>query len=98
MLDEPNDFRRAGWTNGIEISEIVQISETAAQICADEYDFESLSTDVPDFPTPDFFVTAAHDLIVPGTAFSPSGHALIAFAYSRNGLTNGLSRTASALN
>mgnify|MGYP000854719940 CR=1 FL=1 len=82
MLGEPDDFRRAGRMNGIEISGIVHIAETAAQMCADGNDIVSLPTDAPDFPTPDFVVAAAHDVIVPSAAFSLSGHVRIYFAYS----------------
>ena len=66
MRDEPSDFRRAGRIDGIEISQIVQISETAAQMCADGHDVVSLSTGAPDFPTPDFVVAAAHEAAVAG--------------------------------
>ncbi|MCG6904183.1 MAG: pyridoxal phosphate-dependent aminotransferase [Rhodobacter sp.] len=66
MLDRPGQFRRAGRINGIEISQIVQISETAAQMRADGLDIDALSTGVPDFPTPDFVVTAAHAAALAG--------------------------------
>jgi aspartate aminotransferase len=66
MLDEPAEFRRAQRMNGIEISQIVQISETAAQMCADGRDIVSLSTGAPNFSTPDFVVAAAHDAALAG--------------------------------
>lgn len=97
MLDEPNTFRREGRMNGVEISGIVHIAETAAQMCTDGNDIVSLPADAPDFPTPDFVVAVAHGVIVSSAASSLSGHARRSFAYSRNELTNGLSRMASAL-
>ncbi len=59
MQDSPSEFRRAARINGIEISQIVQISETAAQMRADGHDVVALSTGAPDFPTPDFVIQAA---------------------------------------
>jgi len=62
----PNDFRRADRMAGIEISQIVQISETAARMRAEGRDIVALSTGAPDFPTPGFVVTAAHEAALAG--------------------------------
>lgn len=45
----------------IEISEIVRISERAAQLRADGLDIISFGTGEPDMPTPRFIIDAAHD-------------------------------------
>jgi aspartate aminotransferase len=45
-------FHRATRITGLEISEIVQISEQAAALKAAGRDVVSLSTGEPDFPTP----------------------------------------------
>jgi len=61
MPDKSNTFRRASRMQGIEISRIVQISEAAAQMQSEGQDVVALSTGAPDFPTPDFVITAAHE-------------------------------------
>ena len=66
MLDQDPKFRRASRIDGIEISQIVQISEAAAQMRADGQDVVSLSTGAPDFPTPDFVIEAAHQAALDG--------------------------------
>jgi aspartate aminotransferase len=66
MLDQGPKFRRARRIDGIEISQIVQISEAAAQMRADGQDVVSLSTGAPDFPTPDFVIEAAHQAALDG--------------------------------
>lgn len=53
-------FRRAGRLDGIELSEIVQISERAARLKVEGRDILSLSTGEPDMPTPPHVVEAAH--------------------------------------
>lgn len=45
--------------NGLELSEIVQISERAARLRSQGVDVIALSTGEPDFPTPDFVIEAA---------------------------------------
>jgi aspartate aminotransferase len=59
MLDNPNQFRRATRLDGIELSEIVQISERARNMKDEGRDVIALSTGEPDFPTPDFVIDAA---------------------------------------
>jgi aspartate aminotransferase len=66
MLDNPSEFQRAERINGIEISQIVQITETAAQMRSNGTDVIALSTGAPDFPTPDFVIQAAHDAALGG--------------------------------
>lgn len=65
MLDTPS-FRRATRINGLEISEIVQISERAAARKAQGHDIVTLSTGEPDFPTPDLVIDAAHRAALAG--------------------------------
>ena len=60
MLDNPAAFRRSTRMQGIEISQIVQISEQAAQLRAEGHDIVALSTGEPDFPTPGPVIAAAH--------------------------------------
>lgn len=50
----------------MEISQIVRISESAAQMRAGGQDVVSLSTGAPDFPTPDFVIDAAHAAALDG--------------------------------
>lgn len=59
-------FRRASRIAGLEISEIVQISERAAALKAAGKDVVSLSTGEPDFPTPAHVVEAAHAAALAG--------------------------------
>ncbi|WP_425045188.1 pyridoxal phosphate-dependent aminotransferase [Primorskyibacter sp. S87] len=54
------DFRKASRLDGIELSEIVQISERAADLKAQGRDVIALSTGEPDFATPPHVVEAAH--------------------------------------
>ncbi|UWR38432.1 pyridoxal phosphate-dependent aminotransferase [Sulfitobacter sp. W074] len=73
MLDQNSAFRRSVRIAGIEISQIVQISEAAAQMRADGQDVVSLSTGAPDFPTPEFVVEAAHQAALSGqTGYTPT--------------------------
>ena len=60
MLDSPAAFRRSARMSGIEISQIVQITEQAAQLRAEGHDIVALSTGEPDFPTPRAVIDAAH--------------------------------------
>ncbi|MGO4854023.1 pyridoxal phosphate-dependent aminotransferase [Phaeovulum sp. W22_SRMD_FR3] len=60
MLDSPAAFRRSARMSGIEISQIVQITEQAAQLRAEGHDIVALSTGEPDFPTPNAVIEAAH--------------------------------------
>ena len=53
-------FRRAERLAGIELSEIVAISERASRLRAEGRDILSLSTGEPDLPTPPHVVEAAH--------------------------------------
>ncbi|KUJ76264.1 aspartate aminotransferase [Ruegeria marisrubri] len=65
-------FRRAGRLDGIELSEIVQISERAAQLRAQGVDVIALSTGEPDFPTPPHVVEAAHKAALDGQTRYPA--------------------------
>ncbi|TMV10053.1 pyridoxal phosphate-dependent aminotransferase [Ruegeria sediminis] len=77
-------FRRAGRLDGIELSEIVRITERAAQLRAQGVDVIALSTGEPDFPTPPHVVEAAHRAAqdgqtrYPPTAGTPALRAAIA--------------------
>lgn len=51
---------------GLELSEIVQISERAAALRAEGRDIIALSTGEPDLPTPDFVIEAAHQAACAG--------------------------------
>lgn len=53
-------FHRAGRISGLDISEIVQISERAAALKRGGREIVSLSTGEPDFPTPAHVIDAAH--------------------------------------
>ncbi len=66
MLDSAPKFQRAQRIDGIEISQIVQIAEAAAQMRSEGHDIVSLSTGAPDFPTPDFVIQAAHQAALDG--------------------------------
>lgn len=59
-------FPRADRIRGLEVSEIVQISEAAAALKAAGRDVVSLSTGEPDFPTPAHVVEAAHQAALQG--------------------------------
>ncbi|MDZ4087615.1 MAG: pyridoxal phosphate-dependent aminotransferase [Tabrizicola sp.] len=60
------DFTRADRIRGLDVSEIVQISEQAAALRAAGRDVVSLSTGEPDFPTPDHVIEAAHQAALQG--------------------------------
>ena len=53
-------FRRAQRIGGLEVSEIVQISERAAAMREAGQDIVSFGTGEPDLPTPEFVIEAAH--------------------------------------
>lgn len=58
--------------DGIEISEIVQITERAAQLRTEGHDIVALSTGEPDFPTPRFVIEAAHAAALDGQTRYPA--------------------------
>jgi aspartate aminotransferase len=60
------EFKRAERIRGLEVSEIVQISEQAAALKAAGRDVVSLSTGEPDFPTPAHVIEAAHQAALQG--------------------------------
>ena len=59
-------FRRSDRVVGIELSEIVQITERAAALKAQGRDVVALSTGEPDFPTPPHVIEAAHQAALAG--------------------------------
>ncbi|WP_348540355.1 pyridoxal phosphate-dependent aminotransferase [Ruegeria sp. HKCCSA071] len=66
-------FHRANRLNGIELSEIVQISEAAARLRSEGRDVLALSTGEPDLPTPAHVVEAAHAAALDGkTKYPPT--------------------------
>ena len=66
-------FRRAKRMTGLEISEIVQISERAAALKRTGRDVISLATGEPDFPTPPHVIEAAHRAALNGqTRYTPT--------------------------
>jgi aspartate aminotransferase len=66
-------FQRATRLNGIELSEIVQISEAARRLRAEGRDILALSTGEPDLPTPPHVVAAAHEAALAGkTKYPPT--------------------------
>ncbi|QFT74992.1 pyridoxal phosphate-dependent aminotransferase [Ruegeria sp. THAF33] len=66
-------FQRADRLNGIELSEIVQISEAAARLRTQGRDILALSTGEPDLPTPPHVVEAAHSAALEGkTRYPPT--------------------------
>ncbi len=73
MGDGAVTFARAQRLVGIELSEIVQVSERAARLRADGRDILALSTGEPDFPTPPEVVEAAHQAALAGkTRYPPT--------------------------
>ncbi|QYX55570.1 pyridoxal phosphate-dependent aminotransferase [Roseovarius sp. SCSIO 43702] len=68
------EFRRATRLEGLELSEIVQVSEAARAMRAEGHDVVALSTGEPDFPTPDHVIEAAHQAALDGdTNYTPTG-------------------------
>lgn len=66
-------FRRAKRMTGLEISEIVQISERAGALKKAGRDVVSLATGEPDFPTPPHVIEAAHKAALAGqTRYPPT--------------------------
>ncbi|WP_170410064.1 pyridoxal phosphate-dependent aminotransferase [Ruegeria atlantica] len=66
------EFQPADRLDGIELSEIVRISEQAARLRAQGVDVIALSTGEPDFPTPQHVVEAAHRAAVDGQTRYPA--------------------------
>jgi aspartate aminotransferase len=60
------EFQAADRLDGIALSEIVQISERAAELRRQGVDVIALSTGEPDFPTPAHVVEAAHQAALAG--------------------------------
>ena len=66
-------FRRSERTAALAISEIVQLSELAAELRRGGRDIISLTTGEPDFPTPGFVIEAAHAAALNGqTRYTPT--------------------------
>ncbi|RLQ89189.1 pyridoxal phosphate-dependent aminotransferase [Notoacmeibacter ruber] len=66
-------FRPANRMQGLALSEIVQISEKAAQLRAEGRDIVSFGTGEPDFPTPPDIIAAAHKSALAGqTRYTPT--------------------------
>ena len=66
-------FRRARRVNALEISEIVRISERAAEMRRDGQDIISFGTGEPDFPTPPHVIEAAYSAANAGqTRYTPT--------------------------
>jgi len=59
-------FRRAGRIEALDVSEIVRLTETAAQMRSAGIGIAALSTGEPDFPTPDHVVAAANQAALAG--------------------------------
>ena len=68
-LETVAEFNRAERLDGIELSEIVQISEHAARLRAEGVDVIALSTGEPDFPTPSCITEAAVKAIREGKIY-----------------------------
>lgn len=66
------DLRLAPRLKGLEISEIVQITERAAAMKAAGRDIIALSTGEPDLPTPDHVIAAAHAAALAGKTRYPA--------------------------
>ena len=66
-------FTRAERLQGLELSEIVQVSEAARALRATGRDVVALSTGEPDFPTPAHVIEAAHRAALEGrTTYTPT--------------------------
>ncbi|WP_449041200.1 pyridoxal phosphate-dependent aminotransferase [Paracoccus sp. (in: a-proteobacteria)] len=65
-------FIRAPRIANLEISEIVQLTETAAVLKAQGHDIVALSTGEPDFPTPPHVIEAAHQAALAGKTRYPA--------------------------
>ncbi|CUH48903.1 pyridoxal phosphate-dependent aminotransferase [Ruegeria atlantica] len=66
------EFQPADRLDGIELSEIVRISEQAARLRAQGVDVIALSTGEPDFPTPSHVVEAANRAAIDGQTRYPA--------------------------
>ncbi|MCG7520935.1 pyridoxal phosphate-dependent aminotransferase [Ruegeria sp. Ofav3-42] len=84
LVSSIEEFQPAERLKGIELSEIVRISEHAARLRAQGVDVIALSTGEPDFPTPPHVVEAANRAALegqtryPATAGTPTLRAAIA--------------------
>lgn len=66
-------LKKSDRLDGIALSEIVAISESAARMRADGHDVLALSTGEPDFPTPPHVCNAAHEAMQAGqTRYAPT--------------------------
>ena len=89
MLGNPGGFQRAGRLQGIELSEIVAISERARQMARDGHDVIALSTGEPDFATPKFIIDATSKALhggqtkYPPTAGTPALREAVAEEHGR---------------
>lgn len=73
QTDPSHSFRRSARMSGIQLSEIVQISERARALRAEGRNVVALSTGEPDFPTPDNVIAAAHRAALDGkTTYPPT--------------------------
>ena len=73
MISSAPPFRRSTRCAGLELSEIVQISEAAAALCAKGADVRSFVTGEPDFETPIHVVEAAQKAAPEGeTRYPPT--------------------------
>ncbi|WP_114391367.1 pyridoxal phosphate-dependent aminotransferase [Notoacmeibacter marinus] len=76
QLEATGKFQPATRMDGLALSEIVQISERAAELRAEGRDIVALSTGEPDFPTPPYVITAARDAALAGqTRYTPTAGA-----------------------
>lgn len=72
-ISTSSDFRPASRISGIELSEIVRISEAAAALVRQGKDVITLGTGEPDFPTPEHVIEAAHKAARSGaTRYTPT--------------------------
>lgn len=68
-----SNFRRAQRVSGLNVSEIVQISEQANEMRSQGRDIISFGTGEPDFPTPSHVIEAAHTAAIAGeTRYPPT--------------------------
>ena len=66
-------FRKSQRLDGIQLSEIVRLSEASRQRRAEGADVIALSTGEPDFPTPEYVIEAAYAAMKQGqTNYTPT--------------------------